>query len=215
MSFSILIELAQLLFQSGYEESSLAKAQGAVLLTHYTSADDPLSGSLWVTRAIENAMFLDTKSCSSSDDTPMSLKKRLWWSILLRDRSLGIGLRRRPQVTSIALQGWSDWLSADDFQGEMHNSVVYSYDTKQGLLVALLQQCRLAVLLTDLASLIFTHPNTIKHHLTMAEFQCLISKIQRINEALSTWQNPSLEDSSLPEGHEAIATLNYLTHMFF
>lgn len=140
----------QLLFELRTERRSHANAQGAVLLTHYTSPEDPEAGSLWVTRAIEHAMLLDSHPSLVLENVAISLKKRLWWSILLRDQSLCIGLRHRPRVTSIGFHGWSDWLSIEDFSEELHQSRVYDYDTKKRLLEELQKQCELAVVLTDL-----------------------------------------------------------------
>lgn len=95
-------------------------------------------------------MLIDSHPPLVVGNVAISLKKRLWWSILLRDQSLCIGLRHRPRVTSIGLHGWSDWLSIEDFSEELHQSRVYNYDTKKRLLVELQNQCELAVVLTDL-----------------------------------------------------------------
>ncbi|CAG7988360.1 unnamed protein product [Penicillium salamii] len=207
---------AKLLFELGTEKKFHAKSQGAVMLTHYTSADDPRCGSLWVSIAIENAMLIGTQLSSPLEDISIPLKKRLWWSILLRDRSLCIGLRRQPQVTSVISHGWCGWLTAEDFAEEMHNSEVYSYEAKMQLIVALQQQCELAVLVTDLASLVFTHPRHSRLHLSMVDFQKLISSMTSIKESLDNWQSPQLvPDTPTSERPEAIATLNYLTHMYY
>lgn len=186
------------------------------MLTHYTSADDPRCGSLWVSIAIENAMLIGTQLSSPLEDISIPLKKRLWWSILLRDRSLCIGLRRQPQVTSVVSHGWCGWLTVEDFAEEMHHSEVYSYEAKMQLIVALQQQCELAVLVTDLAFLVFTHPRHSRLHLSMADFEKLISSITSIKESLDNWQSPQLvPDTPKNERPEAIATLNYLTHMYY
>ncbi|CAG8241342.1 unnamed protein product [Penicillium salamii] len=207
---------AKLLFELGTEKKFHAKSQGAVMLTHYTSADDPRCGSLWVSIAIENAMLIGTQLSSPLEDISIPLKKRLWWSILLRDRSLCIGLRRQPQVTSVVSHGWCGWLTVEDFAEEMHHSEVYSYEAKMQLIVALQQQCELAVLVTDLAFLVFTHPRHSRLHLSMADFEKLISSITSIKESLDNWQSPQLvPDTPKNERPEAIATLNYLTHMYY
>lgn len=138
----------ELLFDLNTEARPSAKAQGAILLTHHTSAENPQAGSLWITRAIENTMTIDAQPSLVVEDVKENLRKRLWWAILLRDRSLCTGLRRRPQVTSINLHGWSDWLSDNDFADEMQHSRVYNYEAKRRLLQALQEQCQLAVLLT-------------------------------------------------------------------
>jgi hypothetical protein len=162
-------------------------------------------------------MLIDAQPSLLVEDVSISLKKRLWWSILLRDRSLCIGLRRRPQVTSISFHGWSDWLSADDFAEELH---VYDYDTKERLFIALQKQCELAVLLTDLVSLAFTPRRTPRRFLSMTEFQGLLSRIETIKKSLDEWKKPaqpliSPNKSSTSEGSDAVATLTYLTYMYY
>lgn len=71
-------------------------------------------------------MLIDAQPSLVIDNFGKSLKKRLWWSILLRDRSLCIGLRRRPQVY---VEYW-DWLEEDDFEEEIQYSKVYDKATK-------------------------------------------------------------------------------------
>ncbi|CAG8191391.1 unnamed protein product [Penicillium olsonii] len=207
---------AKLLYELGAEPNCHAKSQGAVLLTHYTSADDPCCGSLWVSRAIKNAIRIDNQQCSLPITNLISMKKRLWWSILLRDRSLCIGLRRRPQVTSVTSHGWCGWLTTEDFVDEMHHSEVYSFENKVQLIVALEQQCELAVLVTDLTSLVFTHPRASRHPTSMADFGKITSQIKYIKESLRNWQSPPLAmDTLTSECHDAFSTLNHLTHMYY
>ena len=149
----------------------------------------------------------------------LSLKKRLWWSILLRDRSLCIGLRRRPQVTSVRLHGWSDWLSIDDFSEELYHSQVYDYNTKKCLLDALLKQCELAVLLTDMVSLAFAHPKTPRRLLSMIEFQGLLSTIKGIKRSLDGWKLPvplnPPSKASMSDSHDPVTRLTYITYMYY
>ncbi|OQE42261.1 hypothetical protein PENCOP_c004G07000 [Penicillium coprophilum] len=217
---SMLFATCPLLFELRTEKRSHINAQGAVLLTHYTSADDTQSGSLWVTRAIEHAMLVDAEPLSSVDNVKMSLKKRLWWSILLRDRSLSIGLRRRPQVTSISLHGWSDWLSTEDFEEELHQSRVYDYDTKKSLLKGLQKQCELAVLLTGLLNLAFTQQKTPRRLLSMIEFQGLLLRTKSIKKSLKEWEL-SIQPLSPPrktspsDGNDAVERLTYMTYMYY
>ncbi|KAJ5697120.1 hypothetical protein N7488_010804 [Penicillium malachiteum] len=164
---------AKLLFDLNVESKPFAKAQGAILLTHHTSAESPLAGSMWLTCAIENAMMIDAQPSTFVEDISDSMRKRLWWSILLRDRSLCIGLRRRPQVTSINIYGCRDMLEEADFADEMHGSEVHSYQSKKALLSALQEQCQLALLLTDLTSLIFA-PRVSAARVDLAQYLALL-----------------------------------------
>lgn len=66
-------------------------------------------------------MLIDSQPSSMAVNVPILLNKRLWRSFLLRDRSLGIGIRRRPQVISITAREWSERLSTEDFIEKMHH----------------------------------------------------------------------------------------------
>ncbi|KAJ5838738.1 uncharacterized protein N7525_003926 [Penicillium rubens] len=69
----------ELLFQLRAEEQSHANAQGAVLLTLYTSAQEPQAGSLWLTKAIEYAVLMNAQLSPSVENVAisLSLEKRL------------------------------------------------------------------------------------------------------------------------------------------
>lgn len=156
-------QLEQLLYDLNIDPRPSAKSQGSVLLSYHTSAEDPQAGSTWLGRAIENATLIDSQPSLSpspvpasqiSDGLTPSLKKRLWWSILLRDRSLCIGLRRRSQVP--VDESRCEWLMEEDFGDEMHASRVYDYRQKKRLLGALQEQCRFAVKVAGLVELVFS-----------------------------------------------------------
>ncbi|KAJ5769741.1 Transcription factor [Penicillium nucicola] len=207
---------AKLLFELGTEKTCHATAQGAVLLSHYTSAEHPWAGSLWLTRAIENTLRIDARP-SQPEIVGESLKKRLWWSILLRDRSICIGLHRRPQITSSILLG-TGLPDQKDFEDEMQNSLVYNYETKQSLLIAFRRQCNLAALLTNLFCLIFDTSQTRKSLLSSIEFQRLMLDIKAIKESLSTWKKSmpfAIPGGLTPEGDDPTATLINLTVMYY
>ncbi|OQD82458.1 hypothetical protein PENANT_c021G09700 [Penicillium antarcticum] len=209
---------AKLLFEMAAEKTCHANAQGAVLLSHYTSAEVPRAGSLWLTRAIENTIRINARPSLRPENVDESLKKRLWWSILLRDRSICIGLRRRPQITSSAFFGSKDLPKTEDFEEEMQNSRVYDYGTKQSLFMAFRQQCELAALLTDLSSLVFDTSQTRKPSLSFIDFQNLMSTIRTIKQSLSTWEesvHSAIPQSLTPESDDATATLIYLTVMYY
>ncbi|KAJ5934090.1 hypothetical protein N7466_003637 [Penicillium verhagenii] len=180
---------AKLLFDLKVEMKPSAKAQGALLLTHHTSAIAPLAGSLWLTSSIENAMLIDAQPSLVDDQVSEAMKKRLWWSLLLRDRSLCIGLRRRPQITSINIHRCRDWLQEEDFEDEMHTSKVYDYQNKIIFLSALQEQCTLAVLLTDLVTLIFNPRLAPATSYTKDEFESQMITLKNIKESLTQWHS--------------------------
>lgn len=165
-------------------------------------------------RAIESAMLIDAQPSLVIDNFGKSLKKRLWWSILLRDRSLCIGLRRRPQVY---VEYW-DWLEEDDFEEEIQYSQVYDKATKRQLFQVLQEQCRLAVLLSDLVSLVFVPRGISSCFLTMAEFEGMMSTIERINQSLVEWEIktpfPAPTPTEPTDLDNPVAILTNLTFMY-
>ncbi|KAJ6005224.1 Transcription factor, partial [Penicillium sp. IBT 35674x] len=206
---------AKLLFDLKVEVKPSAKAQGALLLTHHTSAIAPLAGSLWLTTSIENAMLIDAQPSLVEDHVSDSMKKRLWWSILLRDRSLCIGLRRCPQVTSINLHGCRDWLREHDFENEMHHSEVYDYQMKLRLLSALQEQCTLAILLTDLVSLIFNPRLTPTASYSQEEFESQMVALNKVKDSLLQWHSkaeypPDLRGNRCPDPSAALKNMTFM-----
>lgn len=148
-----------------------------------------------------------------------SHKRRLWWSILLRDRSLCIGLRRRPQVPV----EYCDWMTEEDFADELLHSRVYDEGQKRRLLGALLEQCELAVLLSDLVSLVFApRVRFPAGFLSEEQFDGLMGMIARIRSALLEWEKKTPGLSPHAPGtividleDDPVAMLSNLTAMYF
>ncbi|KAJ5245809.1 Transcription factor [Penicillium chermesinum] len=215
-----LFDKSRLLFDFNVETKPSAKAQGAVLLTHYLSGATPQAQSFWLTRAIENAMIMEGQSSAVAENVIESMKRRIWWSILLRDRSICIGLRRRPQVTSINLHACRDCLTEEDFEHEMHDSRAYDRQTKQAILSSLLELCHLAVLLTDLASLIFAPRVSPAVSYTAEEFSALMGTVEKIKQSLLVWYE-SAESAKPPprptkqQVYDPTAVLRSLTLMYY
>lgn len=110
-------------------------------------------------------------------------------------------------------------MTEEDFADEIQHSRVYNETQKRQLLDALLEQCRLAVLLSDLVSLIFSPRVQFPSPFMSAEqFDGLMAMIARIRLALIGWEESSL--SQLPrergtDGDDTVAMLRNLTAMYF
>lgn len=159
-------------------------------------------------------MMIDAQPSLLVEDISPSLKKRLWWSILLRDRSLCIGLRRRPQVPI----KYFDWLTEYDFMDEIYYSRAYDPDEKRRLLTALQEQCHLAVLLSDLVSLLFAPRVFPSCFLSVDQFDGLMFTIEKIRSSLVEWENQTLSTHKLTERTEfddPAAMLTALTSMYY
>ncbi|KAL4877063.1 hypothetical protein BJY04DRAFT_222385 [Aspergillus karnatakaensis] len=212
---NVLYKRVKALYDLHAEDRPYPQAQGCILLTLHTSASEPQISSLWLTRAIQNAMIIGCQPGPSEDIEP-SLKKRLWWSIILRDRSLCLGLRRRPQVTSFDMGMVTELPDEDDFADEIHNSPVYSPEIKRMMLKVLQEQCRLAVLLSEMITFVFASHGIAAPSLTHEQFQEELTKIARTKTAMQRWEACSpLDQWTEGKAPEAVTLFTNFTFMYY
>lgn len=168
---------AKLLYDFGYERSSIAIAQASVLLSHSHLIPLPYGGykqlgSLWAGIAIHHAR--DARAHRyylippSSLQTPEQIKhynvlKRLWWCCVICDRVVPLTSRQNIKITRTNFNfDDSPILSVDDLSDEFEYSNVYDSSTKALLAQALVKIVELCVVLTDvlsLSSLVHENPN--------------------------------------------------------
>ncbi|PGH09318.1 hypothetical protein GX51_00760 [Blastomyces parvus] len=220
---NILYRRAKLLFDLNAENDVLAKAQGAILLTYQSSSIDFHAGSLWLTTAIQHAILYGAhlyNNKSNVNDPHRGTKKRLWWSILLRDRILPLGLRRYPQITPQHFDLSLDCLTEEDLQDEIYNSEVYNAETKRILANVLRVQCQLAIVLTGVIMIVYA-PNGFSQPKSMTEKEFLKSlrEIEDIRASLAQWANEAKSAFGsifASDGvHESVTLYSNLTFMYY
>jgi hypothetical protein len=172
--------------------------------------------SLWLSRAIQNATLIGCQPGLSKDVEPQ-LKRRLWWSILLRDRALSLGLRRRPQLLSLDFGSVpADPLEESEFQEEIAKSQVYDPATKRMLFRVLQEQCCLAVLLTEMSSFIFSTHGISAPLLSAEDFNTALLRLCRIKRSLQQWEVRSQTSSLAPKDPpEAVTLFINFTYMYY
>jgi len=208
---------AQTLYDLDAEDRCLAKAQGALLLSHHTSAEDPQAASIWLATAIRIAMTLESYPMLPSDDIDKPMTKRLWWAIMLRDRSLSLGLRRHPQVTATNFMADTNRLHEDEFEDEIKNSRVFSSNVKRQLFAALQEQCQLAVLLDDGLSVVFPPPGPLAQSHSTKNVEATRDVLQTVKSHLAQWKkqssfSPSESGSKM---HDAVKLFTHVTYMYY
>ncbi|KAL4808628.1 hypothetical protein BDV18DRAFT_167664 [Aspergillus unguis] len=199
-----LYKRAKTLYDLRGEDRPYPLSQGCVLLALHTSAEEPQISSLWLTRAIQNALLIGRQPGPAEEIQPF-LKKRLWWSIILRDRCVCLGLRRRPQVTSFDMGMVTELPDERDFQDEIAHSPVYSPEIKTMLLRVLQEQCRLAVVLSEMITFVFASHGIAAPSLTFEQFHEELAKIGRTKTAMQRWACSPVEqwtDGNVPEAVE-------------
>jgi hypothetical protein len=102
-------------------------------------------------------------------------------------------------------------LVEDDLAGEFNYSTVYDYETKRALAMILLAQMDLAVVLTDVLSLIY--PIKTLDYSTLMEMPNLM---QSCRDGLHSW-NSHLEDTSALFGssNDSVTLFHGLTQIYY
>lgn len=183
------------------------------------------AGSIWLTVAIQNAIIYGAHVYGSDEkhgdhSSQENIKKRLWWSILLRDRILPLGLRRHLQITPQNFNLSLDRITEHDLEDEIHHSEVYNADTKRLLIRVLQVQCELAMVLTDVIMLVYA-PNGFGQPRTMSEpvFSQKIREVEDSRASLKQWSNEakSALGSVLNSDkvHESVTLYSGLTFLYY
>ncbi|KAJ0415776.1 hypothetical protein BJY00DRAFT_326724 [Aspergillus carlsbadensis] len=206
---------AKYLFDFHGEESPLAQTQGALLLSHHASAAEPQAGTDWLARAIQSAFTLDNLP-EASVSVDLLSKKRLWWSIVLRDRCLCLALHRRTQMPVIDRSLQIDTLDEDDFTDEITNSYVYEPPTKRVLVNVLKEHYGLALALSDMMPLVYSSHGIRVPSLSRDAFNATIAKVRCVESTLDRWRSatrlPSLMDQ---KANESVAVFVNLVYMYY
>ncbi|KAL0934747.1 fungal specific transcription factor domain-containing protein [Colletotrichum truncatum] len=152
---------AKLLYDFEAESSPLAISQAALLLSFRSPPSSPAlrkSNTAWLSIAIQNARTVEAHHYATRTAPPKkrNLLKRLWWCCIIRDRIVGLGMRRGLQITRNHFDFDSNGiLSYSDLADEIERSRVYNPGTKRCLAEILEQLVELCVVLTDILILVF------------------------------------------------------------
>ncbi|PKY05798.1 hypothetical protein P168DRAFT_221156, partial [Aspergillus campestris IBT 28561] len=213
---AMLLASCSVLYDTGFESNPLARAQGAALLTFHTTAEDPEATMTWNLCSIQNAIAIGQDTQVPDADASRIAKKRLIWSVFVRDRILWLGRHRRPQFISANFNVTTDYLDEDDVADEIMFSPVYGADAKRSLLKIFQAQCRLAVILTGVISIAFTSSDGYVPRLSWQGLQQSLARVERLKSRLALWKDEV--DVQVPmhnPQHEIIDVIVNLTYMYY
>jgi hypothetical protein len=209
----------QALFDLESEREQVVLAQGALLLSHYSSNLERHSNTFWLSVAIRSAKEYGAHlyECDANlTKYERQMKKRLWWSCVLRDRILHLGLRRPLQIDCLYTS--DKGLNDDDFDQDMGNSKVYDAGTQRLLAKILVAQTRLAVEMTDAITILYPPDGSLHIPLTCQETLDRVSlESDRCNAKLTAW----FEDvhswvSGFPKGcHASVSLYSSLMYIYY
>ncbi|KAF4978188.1 hypothetical protein FZEAL_5384 [Fusarium zealandicum] len=157
---------AKLLCDMESESSPLSIAQAALLLSFWASSSTRHPNTSWLSLAIQQAKAAEAHHYSampvfSATTHPMqhrkqNILKKVWWCCVIRDRTLGLLMRRPVQITKAHFDfDTNPVLGFADLENEFQRSRVYNSGTKKSLAEILAQLVELYVVLTEILLLVF------------------------------------------------------------
>ncbi|KAH8699278.1 hypothetical protein BGW36DRAFT_426947 [Talaromyces proteolyticus] len=208
---------AKHLYDTNFESDPLARAQGALLLTFHTTAEDPQATMTWNLCALQNALSTGNYPNTSIHYPMKPMIKRLWWSIFVRDRILWLGRHHCPRFISANFKLKIGYPEEDDFRDEITTSQVYDPGDKCLLVKIFQAQCRLAVILSDIISIAFPASDGFVPSFSGEDLRRELTKTKKLKTKLLQNEQdsfPAQYQTNLPE-HESITILVRLTLMHY
>lgn len=179
----------KLLYELECESSPLVMAQASILLSFTSLSASKRPNTTWLSLAIENAKLAEAHlyamKASIFGSKHQNVLKRLWWSCIIRDRSMSLLMRRRIYITNEQFDFSNDPLTSEDLVDEFQRSKVYDFSTKEKLADILSQSITLCITLTDTLLLIFP-PNGLQGPLEN-DHDKDIHKLQKCRTSLRRW----------------------------
>ncbi|KAH8663236.1 fungal-specific transcription factor domain-containing protein [Ilyonectria robusta] len=226
-----LLRRAKLLYDLDSDLSPLVVSQASVLLSTASLSSSGKPNTIWLSLAIANAKLVEahlyTTMTSASCSKQRNVLKRLWWCCIIRDRSMGLLLKRPVQITKEQFDFSEDPLNSNDLKDELQRSKVYCPSTKSKLAEVLSQSVLLFIKLTDVLMLIY--PQNGKPQSTSKEHDDSLLQLHECKSGLREWHlgaasklqnHQSRTDFGLPKtdqasGHDSITLYMNLTYMYY
>lgn len=211
---------AKLLYNMGTELSPLVIAQAALLLSFTSLSSMKTPNTLWLVVAIENAKLADAHlyamMTAPSVQKHRSILKRVWWCCIMRDRSIGLLMRRPIHITHEHFDFHACPLVDSDFADEFDRSQVYNPATKRSLAGILAQSVQLYIILTDILLLVFPVNVSLSQPKHTHED---LSRLHNCRDALSRWYTSGfptvLESQSEDVDRDSIVLYTNLLSMYY
>jgi hypothetical protein len=152
------------LFDFEAEHDPYVIAQGALLLSYYSTNSERHLNTFWLSIAIQSAKadgahrYAEVETLTRYEK---QMKKRLWWCCVLRDRILPLGVRRPLQITHGHFDARVGSLTEEDLLEDIGKSEVYDSETQRLLAKVLIAQSKLAVEMTDVITILYPSDSSL------------------------------------------------------
>ncbi|EME41911.1 hypothetical protein DOTSEDRAFT_55601 [Dothistroma septosporum NZE10] len=202
----------------------LANAQASLLLTYFSPHDNRARvNSFWLMNAARYARLAFANVFFFFGEHPAHMRrlKRLWWSVLFRDRIMSLGLRRAPIIESDPLlQDGKYVLGLADFEPELGKSEVHCRETQIALIGSVTTMCGLAQALTSgLVVLYGEEVLLLRVKRIQRGPEKVLHQIENALEELTNWYDTSIcqfpSPVTLDEDKGRTESLSVLVNMMF
>lgn len=148
-----------------------------------------LLNSIWLSKAVAHAEAASANNYSLERDRGRRLQlKRLWWSCVLRDRMISLGVRRMIQIGPENFDFDQAGLEEEDLEEECAESDVYDVVSKKILSKVVIAQCELATAMTPMMISAYCSESTSQvDEQSVAPLINSIAAIEKANTELSVW----------------------------
>ncbi|KAK4250270.1 fungal-specific transcription factor domain-containing protein [Corynascus novoguineensis] len=235
----------RLLYDFDYETDRLILVQGLLLMTYwYETPDDQKDTWHWMGVAISLAHTIGLHRDPAK--TPMiprkqKLWKRVWWSCLMRDRLVALGMRRPTRIKS------EDFdvppLNEDDFEIETLPEDNTLLDSKCGLIrdvdmqrelaIMCIEKAKLCMLIGDMLKVQYSvlsrsgvrpeHTINSTHMLLPNKNPENMEQVEKVDQHLRDWftglpepcQYRPLDTVTITDGNKPLAVQRNLLHMIY
>lgn len=206
--------------EHGLEHNSIALAQACLLLSLQSTMLNQKLNSVWLSKAIAHAEKVRASHYYREKDPSHRLQlKRLWWSCILRDRMIALGVRRMIQIGPEEFDFDQAGLEEEDLAEECHKSDVYDPASKESLSKIIVAQCELAVAMTPMMTTAYCEETASQ--VDASSVSALIHSMTAVEKAsteLSVWARRfrtalvCLADDD-QDGHDANPSITLFAHL--
>ncbi|KAL2151863.1 hypothetical protein VTH82DRAFT_5047 [Thermothelomyces myriococcoides] len=235
----------RLLYDFDYETDRLILVQGLLLMTYwYETPDDQKDTWHWMGVAISLAHTIGLHRDPAK--TPMiprkqKLWKRVWWSCLMRDRLVALGMRRPTRIKS------EDFdvppLSEDDFEIEPlpaennllgpECAVIHDVEMQRELAVMCIEKAKLCMLIGDMLKVQYSvlsrsgvrpeHTVNSTHMLLPNKNPENMKEVEKVDQNLRDWfdglpepcRYRPLDSVTITDANKPLAVQRNLLHMIY
>lgn len=210
----------QVIYQNTGSSDPIMSASGLLMLSYHTSPSQMRANTYWLGLAIytaREAQAYSYEDCRHSIQQKRTLK-RLWWSCILRDRVVSLGVRRPLFITSADFDFSLPPLTADDLFDDTNAFYFYSTGTRQSLAMITEHTCGLASALTDTLMLVMPRKEPFLPTSEGEARRCL-KQVDTCLILLNHWRDeawPAFEKlERIDEAHRSLHLYISITNLYY